>query len=89
MLDKYIVGVRQVRNEVCPNVSHQTVWRVAKSSPFLLRQRLKPAPHLTEAHKIARIRFAEARITWTREWSTVSHIVVYVDEFVVDLGNIF
>ena len=63
--------VRRVRDEIAPTVSHDTVWRVEKSSPNLVRQCLKTCPNLTEAHEMARIQFSENHITWTREWLTV------------------
>ena len=65
-------GVRKVRDEVAPDVSHQTVWRVAKKSPKVGLQRLKACPRLTSVHKKARIQFAEEHITWTHQWHTVT-----------------
>ena len=64
-------GVRQVRNEIAADVSHVTVWRVAQNSPNVVRQSLRACPNLTDAHKQARIRFAENHITWTHQWNTV------------------
>ena len=65
-------GVRHVRDNIVPEVSHQTVWRVAKKSPNIVHQHKKATPHLTIAHKQARIQFAEKHITWTHQWKTVS-----------------
>ena len=70
-LTNYQKGVRRVRDEVAPDVSYCTVWRVAKNSPNIALQRLKACPQLTNEHKLARIRFAEEHITWTHQWQTV------------------
>ena len=64
-------GVRRVRDEIAQEISHDTVWRVAKSSPNLVQQRLRTCPQLTNAHKIARVEFAERHITWTHQWLNV------------------
>ena len=64
-------SVRRVRDEIAPEISHDTVWRVAKSSPNLAQQCLRTCPPLTNAHKIARVEFAERHITWTHQWLNV------------------
>lgn len=64
-------GTRATRNELAPNVSHMTVWRAVKSSPNLVRERMKRCPSLNQAHKATRIAFAEQRIWWTRKWKMV------------------
>lgn len=64
-------GTRRVRDELATNVHHTTVWRAIKSSPNIVRQRMQRCPKLSQAHKEARLNWAEQRIWWKTKWQKV------------------
>lgn len=68
-----VKGCRRIAAEVVPHVSKSTVYSVLKASPHLVRERMQKAPMLKLYHKEARLKFAEAHLTWTSEWSKVSN----------------
>ena len=61
-------GVRKIQREVAPEVSHTTVHKIVKSSPHIVRQRMMKCPPLTNAHKLARVEFAERHVSDPTHW---------------------
>jgi hypothetical protein len=55
-------------------VSSRTIRRVISRNPNLVRQKMKPAPKLTEEHKRRRLEFA--RNNMDRNWDSVSFHVL-------------
>ena len=61
-------GVRKIQREVAPEVSHTTVHKIVKSSTHIVRQRMMKCPPLTNAHKLARVEFAERHVSDPTHW---------------------
>ena len=78
-----MIGCRAIKKELSLDVSHQTIWRVAKSDPNIVRQKLRTRPHLTPTHKEARVKFAEERIWWRKKWNSVKYGSIYLAIFLV------
>ena len=70
-------GVRRIRDECKPNVSENTIWRAIKSSPHLIKQKLKVNPKLKPEHEVKRMNFAKQHVTWTRNWDTVRPYLIF------------
>ena len=66
-----MIGCRAIKDELSLDVSHQTIWRVLKSDPNFVRQKLRTRPHLTPSHKEKIVKFAEERIWWRNKWNSV------------------
>jgi len=64
-------GCRKVKSDLELNVGHMTVWRAIKSSPTIVRQKMKKRPALKKQHKEARLAWAIQHVQWTKEWETV------------------
>ena len=64
-------GVRVLQRENAPNVSYITVYRLLKSTPHIVRQRMKIFPMLKDHHKSARLTFAEKYIHNPGFWNQV------------------
>lgn len=71
-------GVRKLQKELAPDVSHVTVWKVIKSSPNIVRQKMQKRPKLTDEHKAARVGFAELKVAYPLSWRKVSSSISYL-----------
>ena len=63
------ISTNEVRASLSTPVSKMTVWRAIRRNNNIVHSRLRPAPRLTESHKIARLEFA--RKNMATDWSKV------------------
>lgn len=64
-------SLTQIRNDCNLNVSRETIRRVLKNSPNIVRSKMLTAPLLTPFHKEKRLEFA--RLNMNRQWNMVSY----------------
>lgn len=63
------ISLKEIKKKNGLKVSRETIRRVIKSSPHIVRAKLKPAPYLKPAHLSARLHFA--RKNMQTDWSKV------------------
>uniref|UniRef100_A0A8R1ICI9 Tc1-like transposase DDE domain-containing protein n=1 Tax=Caenorhabditis japonica TaxID=281687 RepID=A0A8R1ICI9_CAEJA len=51
-----------IKRELNLKVSKQTIWRAINKDPNLVRNVMKPAPRLTDLHKVRRLEFARSNM---------------------------
>ncbi|KIH65665.1 hypothetical protein ANCDUO_04011 [Ancylostoma duodenale] len=71
ILSNSTASLGEVKADLGLSASRTTIWRAIKKSKQIIRQVMKPAPRLTQAHKSARLRFVQKN--FTRDWDKVRH----------------